>query len=296
MGTAKVTIQDGTIICGVMYNHTGVHYGEIKDDDGKEMYLNGWTVNIYRNQIIAHSECRYPDGIHKCYKEFKLQDGILGLSSGKRRYCFFRKPEFQAFLDKFEIDSVKREDPYANVLSDPSNSICGQGLNWAIVQVPGIGNTEGSTILYSLEQNVMRLEPEIRKYFRRLEAINELNASKYFKTMAECREFIEVTIKGTFEPTSAEMPGVVKRGPQYWTAMKFNNIEFSLNEHRASVVEGHEFSSFEEVREYLAPLGGITFHYDHRYEINIGLKYYTRYESTGGTIFIGNQKIGEFNF
>lgn len=113
MATTKIEIRDGRI---VDYRD---QYFEAISEDGLRYRGNGWTVKIVpankrsSGKIICHCQRQYSDGIHKYHREFALVDGLLGLAGGHidERYAYFRKAEFQAFLNKFGIDRVERGDP-----------------------------------------------------------------------------------------------------------------------------------------------------------------------------------------
>lgn len=105
MATAKLIIKNGKFI-----KNNGTYLDYMED---KKASINGWEVAVVDDKIICHAERHYHDGPHICHKEFKLQDGLLGLSGGyiDSRYAYFRKAEFQTFLDKYGLTAVKHEDP-----------------------------------------------------------------------------------------------------------------------------------------------------------------------------------------
>lgn len=107
MATAKIEIKGGTIV-----NHNGVYFHG-SSEDGTEISINGWDVRIEGGRIICHAERVYSDGPHRYHKEFPLQDGTVGLAGGNidDRYAYFRGEAFQAFLAKYGITAVKRENP-----------------------------------------------------------------------------------------------------------------------------------------------------------------------------------------
>ena len=149
---------------------------------------NGWEVKIRpgRNgkagRIIAHSERQYSVGPAICHREFHLRDGIIGLAGGdvRNRYAYFRTNEFSAFLKKIGVDSVKREDPNGeftvggngrisiktdgeastNWNSSWSDHKIVTNATWAVVtKTYNNGfNQVHSTILYTLEKNVLNLD------------------------------------------------------------------------------------------------------------------------------------------
>lgn len=113
MATLQFMIEAGKVVdyCG--------RYFESISEDGLKAVGNGWEVTIRPaskkrpGRIIAHCEREYSDGPAVCHREFKLQDGTLGLAGGNvySRYAYFRTADFQKFLDEFGITAVKREDP-----------------------------------------------------------------------------------------------------------------------------------------------------------------------------------------
>ena len=113
MATLRFEIKDGTVV-----DYSGRYFESISKD-GLKAVGNGWEVTIrpaFENRpgrIIAHCERMYSDGKAVCHREFRLEDGVLGLAGGNvySRYAYFRKASFQKFLDEFGITAVKREDP-----------------------------------------------------------------------------------------------------------------------------------------------------------------------------------------
>lgn len=107
MATLKVKIENGNI---VWHNHTYV-----SDESPTYVLGNGWHVWIdrKRGKIICHAEREYSTGLAVKHKEFRLQDGLVGCSGGDVRnaYAYFRKQEFQNFMDELGIDAVRHEDP-----------------------------------------------------------------------------------------------------------------------------------------------------------------------------------------
>ncbi len=113
MATLKIKIEGNRIV-----SSNGVYFKGISED-GLHAAGNGWEVTIRPTsgkrpgRIIAHCERQYSDGPAVCHREFRLEDGLLGLAGGNvySRYAYFRKASFQKFLDEFGITAVKREDP-----------------------------------------------------------------------------------------------------------------------------------------------------------------------------------------
>lgn len=113
MATLKMRIEAGKVV-----GHEGRYFESISED-GLKAVGNGWEVTIRPaskkrpGRIIAHCERMYSDGLATCHREFKLQDGTLGLAGGNvySRYAYFRTADFQKFLSEFGITAVKREDP-----------------------------------------------------------------------------------------------------------------------------------------------------------------------------------------
>lgn len=113
MATLRIRIEAGRIV-----SSNGVYFEGIYED-GLKAVGNGWKVTIRPatkkrpGRIIAHCERNYSDGLAVCHREFRLEDGLLGLAGGNvyDRYAYFRKASFQKFLDEFGITAVKHEDP-----------------------------------------------------------------------------------------------------------------------------------------------------------------------------------------
>lgn len=113
MATLQLIIEAGKVV-----DHNGVYFESISEN-GLQAFGNGWEVTIRPatkkrpGRIIAHCERMYSDGPAVCHREFRLEDGTLGLAGGNvyDRYAYFRKASFQQFLDEFGITAVKREDP-----------------------------------------------------------------------------------------------------------------------------------------------------------------------------------------
>lgn len=113
MATLRFFVKEGKVV-----DYAGRYFDGISED-GLKAVGNGWVVTICPatkrrpGKIIAHCEREYSDGTATCHREFRLQDGTLGLAGGnvRDRYAYFRKASFQKFLDEFGITAVKREDP-----------------------------------------------------------------------------------------------------------------------------------------------------------------------------------------
>jgi len=113
MATLRFKIEDGKVV-----DYDGRYFESISKD-GLKAVGNGWEVTIRPatkkrpGRIIAHCERMYSDGLATCHREFRLEDGTLGLAGGNvyDRYAYFRKASFQQFLDEFGITAVKKEDP-----------------------------------------------------------------------------------------------------------------------------------------------------------------------------------------
>lgn len=92
-----------------------------KNDKGQlKAVVNGWDVTVKpasrrhkEGRIICRFEGNCKGEKDKLYKEFPLEDGTLGLASGsvKNRHVFFHTTQYQDFLKRFGIKSVKFEDP-----------------------------------------------------------------------------------------------------------------------------------------------------------------------------------------
>ena len=107
MSTAQITIENSKIV-----KYTGNFFQEASEN-GTFVVINGWEVTLKGDKIICHAERQYSDGPCICHREFKLADGLLGLAGGRidERYAYFRKADFQAFLRKYGITSIKKENP-----------------------------------------------------------------------------------------------------------------------------------------------------------------------------------------
>lgn len=140
METCKITIQDGRIV-----DYSGCHYDYI-EENGLKATGNGWIVTIKpaqgksRGKIIAHCEREYSDGLAVCHREFRLEDGTLGLAGGNvhDRYAYFRKANFQRFLDAFGLTAIKREDPNREFSGSSIRS--GWGKAYCAVETDGIAD------------------------------------------------------------------------------------------------------------------------------------------------------------
>ena len=96
-----------------------MNYVEIKNGliNGRHINyeLKAWSVRIDQiNQtIICHAEHKYKNSTEAAHFEFKLEDGTIGLSSGRvsKRHAYFKKREYQEFLNENGIDNVIRINP-----------------------------------------------------------------------------------------------------------------------------------------------------------------------------------------
>lgn len=148
MATLKLKIEGGKFV-----GHNGCYFEEFSED-GLKAVGNGWEVTIRpatknrSGRVIAHCERKYSDGPAVCHREFRLEDGLLGLAGGNvyNRYVYFRKASFQAFLDEFGITAVKREDPNQNFSGFSAYSGAGYAnqsvetdgkLSWSYEDEPG---------------------------------------------------------------------------------------------------------------------------------------------------------------
>ena len=144
--TEKVTIENGkfVVIKGFGYDDAG-NYVSTKTLE-TSIEENGWTCFVTSTgKIICECKREYSNGLNAVRyvikpngfasliyvdssgkKEVRKQgfiipkhrrnlpiSGMLGLSGGNvtERYAYFRDAEFQAFLDKFGITAIKRENP-----------------------------------------------------------------------------------------------------------------------------------------------------------------------------------------
>lgn len=183
MATLKLKIEDGKLVGTVGEGR----YFEGISEDGLVAEGNGWTVTLCpgkggkAGKIVCHAEREYSTGLAICHREFRLQDGILGLAGGdiRDRYAYFRKADFQAFLDGLGIDAVKREDPNRDFLIGgdgrfsikTDGQVCQEwedhwsdhkvvsGATWAVVRKEYNNgfNRVHSTLLYTMEKDVTKL-------------------------------------------------------------------------------------------------------------------------------------------
>lgn len=214
MSTLQMKIKNGKIL------DINGRYFEGASEDGLKAEGNGWVVTIVPmsketpGKIVAHCERHYSDGPAICHREFKLQDGILGLSGGRvtERYAYFRKQKFQDFLDKFGITAVKREDPnqtfkgftawdgwgeahyhvdtdgtatredyrdYINVENGNytgSANIAVSNATWAIVSTDDYyGNSRNHARIIYTQREVTSLDTELTMYFAKKELREKVN-------------------------------------------------------------------------------------------------------------------------
>lgn len=103
---------------GILVGYDGGGF-ESFSKDGLTGYGNDWEVTIIpatekaKGKIICHCEREYKTGPMSYDREFKLQDGTIGLSGGhmRDRHAFFRKALFQNFLDEMGIKAIRRANP-----------------------------------------------------------------------------------------------------------------------------------------------------------------------------------------
>lgn len=137
MATATLTIKNGRIVDFRDPYHYSI------SEDGKEYCGNGWVVTIKDGdnnrpgRLICHSERVYSDGPATCHREFKLADGIIGLSGGNvlSRYAYFRGEAFVAWLEDHEIQCVKHGDP--NRAYSSSNPVSGYWSHSLVIETDG---------------------------------------------------------------------------------------------------------------------------------------------------------------
>lgn len=113
MATSILTIKNGKI-----EEHNDRYFHSLSED-GKQYSGNGWDVTLKEGcngrpgRIICHAERVYSYGPAICHREFKLEDGVLGLAGGNitSRYAYFRSDDFAQWLKENDIQAVRRQDP-----------------------------------------------------------------------------------------------------------------------------------------------------------------------------------------
>jgi len=113
MATSKITIVNGKIV-----DYSDRYFHSLSED-GREYSGNGWDVTIREGRngrpgrIICHAERNYSYGPAVCHREFRLEDGTLGLAGGNitSRYAYFRSAGFTNWLRENGIQAVRRQDP-----------------------------------------------------------------------------------------------------------------------------------------------------------------------------------------
>ena len=113
MATSVLEIKNGKIV-----NHSDRYFHSLSED-GKEYSGNGWNVTIKEGRngrpgrIICHAERNYSYGPAVCHREFRLEDGTLGLAGGNitSRYAYFRSADFTGWLKENGIQAVRRQNP-----------------------------------------------------------------------------------------------------------------------------------------------------------------------------------------
>ena len=160
MSTSKIEIRNGkfVVVKELGYDNNGKYITEEALQTSVEE--NGWSCFVtHSGKIICECEREYSNGLNAIRfvikpngftsltyvdpsgrKEIRKQgfvipknrrglpiSGVLGLSGGNvtERYAYFRDAEFQAFLDRFGITAVKREDP--NKCFSAPSIYCGGG-------------------------------------------------------------------------------------------------------------------------------------------------------------------------
>ena len=114
MALQRVEFKDGVVVGKWADIFTQNDRGQLK------AVVNGWDVTVKpasrrhkEGRIICRFESNCEGEKDKLYREFPLEDGILGLASGstKNRHVFFHTTRYQEFLNRFGIKSVKFEEP-----------------------------------------------------------------------------------------------------------------------------------------------------------------------------------------
>lgn len=148
MATSVLEIKNGKIV-----NHSDRYFHSLSDD-GKEYSGNGWDVVIKEGcngrpgRIICHAERIYSYGPAVCHREFKLEDGTLGLAGGNitSRYAYFRSDDFTSWLKENCIQAIRRQDPNSTYRS--SNPVSDYWSHELIIDTDG--KTEYSEDLKSI--------------------------------------------------------------------------------------------------------------------------------------------------
>ena len=160
MSTSKLAVREGKFVVYDWKYDPNEGSVPVERLDTFIENINGWTCFVsHSGKIICECEREYSDGLNTIRyvikpngfgslvfvdpsgrKEIRKQgfvvpkhrrglpiSGMIGLSGGNvtERYAYFRDAEFQAFLDKFGITAIKRENPNQR-FSAPS-IYCGGG-------------------------------------------------------------------------------------------------------------------------------------------------------------------------
>ena len=137
MATTIITIKDGRI------TDYSDRYFHSLSEDGKRYSGNGWNVVIKEGRsgrpgrIICHAEREYSYGPAVCHREFKLEDGTLGLAGGNitSRYAYFRSSDFTSWLKENGIQAVRRQNP--NTTYSSSNPVSNVWSHNLIIDTDG---------------------------------------------------------------------------------------------------------------------------------------------------------------
>lgn len=137
MATTTLIIKSGQII-----DYSDRYFHSLSED-GKIYSGNGWDVEIKEGRngrpgrIICHAERTYSYGPAICHREFRLEDGTLGLAGGNitSRYAYFRSDDFAKWLKENGIQAIRRQNPNTTYMS--SNPVSDYWSHNLIVDTDG---------------------------------------------------------------------------------------------------------------------------------------------------------------